>query len=360
MRSHKLKLDARTLLCLVQVIIGMIMGRSVNLRRLALHCDRSKSKLSSREKRLSRFFARFTYAQDAFARIIMKAMGSAPVLLSLDRTNWKLGKYDINFLVLAVCWKGIAVPLFWLLLPHQGCSNVDHRRTLVQQFLDLFGASSVQALVADREFVGPEWLSYLEESGITFHVRIKNNVHIEHFKKEAAVKNVLNALKPGEWVIFSGKRRIGKRKEAQKHFVVGLKPKAGNDFVILISNREPHEALSRYKKRWEIETLFSALKTRGFCLESTHLRQQTRLLSLFGVLSLAFFWAYRLGHWIHQTRPIRLKKHGHRAISFVRYGLDALNVLLRQKIPQTYQKLVAHFLAPPPILPPKLLNLMGV
>ena len=361
MRSQILRLDARVLLCLVQVLIGLICERSVNLRRLALHCDRSKTKLTSREKRLSRFFQKFTYCQESFAKLIMKMVGSeGPVLLSLDRTNWKLGQKDINFLVLAVCWKGIAVPLFWLLLPHQGCSNPTHRIKLVQRFLALFGGCAIQALVADREFVGPEWLSFLEESGIVFHVRLKNNVYIEPFKGEPALKNRFQSLQAGESIALPGKRRIGKGKKAQKHFVVALKPNVGEDFVILISNREHHQALVRYKRRWEIEMLFSTLKTRGFCLENTHLHHQTRLLTLFGILSLAFFWAYKLGLWIHETHPIRLKKHGHLAVSFVRYGLDVLNVLLRQKIPQTYQMMVAHFLSPPQILPPKLLKLMGV
>ncbi|MBY0264077.1 MAG: hypothetical protein K2P90_01380, partial [Holosporales bacterium] len=42
------------------------------------------------------------------------------VLLVMDRTNWKWGQKDINFLFLAVAWEGIAVPLFWSLLASSG------------------------------------------------------------------------------------------------------------------------------------------------------------------------------------------------------------------------------------------------
>jgi hypothetical protein len=40
-----------------------------------------------------------------------------------NRTNWKFGKANINFLVLGVAYKGMAIPLFWYLLDKRGNSN---------------------------------------------------------------------------------------------------------------------------------------------------------------------------------------------------------------------------------------------
>jgi len=48
-------------------------------------------------------------------------------LLTMDRTNWKVGKVDINILMLAVAYKGVAFPLLWELLPKQGNSNTEER-----------------------------------------------------------------------------------------------------------------------------------------------------------------------------------------------------------------------------------------
>ena len=42
------------------------------------------------------------------------------------------------------------------------------------------------------------------------------------------------------------------------------------DFCIIVSFNKPDEALEYYSKRWQIETLFRALKTSGFNLEDTH------------------------------------------------------------------------------------------
>jgi hypothetical protein len=41
----------------------------------------------------------------------------------MDRTNWKFGKVNINYLVLGVAYKGMAIPLFWDLLDKKGNSK---------------------------------------------------------------------------------------------------------------------------------------------------------------------------------------------------------------------------------------------
>jgi hypothetical protein len=44
------------------------------------------------------------------------------------------------------------------------------------------------------------------------------------------------------------------------------------ELLVVISNDSPRTAMNDYAQRWGIETLFGMFKTRGFCLESTHLR----------------------------------------------------------------------------------------
>ncbi len=40
--------------------------------------------------------------------------------------------------------------------------------------------------------------------------------------------------------------------------------------MIVVSNVIFHNALFLYRRRWEIETMFECLKTRGFRMEDTH------------------------------------------------------------------------------------------
>ena len=76
--------------------------------------------------------------------------------------------------------------------------------------------------------------------------------------------------------------------------------------------------------------MFGALKSRGFDLESTHLRHRERLERLLGVLALAFGWAHRSDLWVaeHVRAPRLIAKYGRRAKSLFRLGLDSLCQLL--------------------------------
>jgi hypothetical protein len=79
-----------------------------------------------------------------------------------------------------------------------------------------------------------------------------------------------------------------------------------------------------YAKRWGVETLFGMLKTRGFCLESTHLQDSEQLCKLLALLSLALCWAVLIGEWLHNLQPLAIKKDDRRAKSLFRYGYDYL------------------------------------
>ena len=49
---------------------------------------------------------------------------------------------------------------------------------------------------------------------------------------------------------------------------------------------------------------------------------------LLALMSLALVWAVKTGEWLHQHHPIKLKKHGRKAKSVFRYGLDRLRSIV--------------------------------
>ena len=61
--------------------------------------------------------------------------------------------------------------------------------------------------------------------------------------------------------------------------------------MIIVTQKAVETAISDYAKRWEIETLFGILKSRGFDLEETHLNEIERLSKLVALLTLAMCWA---------------------------------------------------------------------
>jgi hypothetical protein len=81
------------------------------------------------------------------------------------------------------------------------------------------------------------------------------------------------------------------------------------EFLLIASSGAPQaEAFSAYSRRWEIETLFGALKSRGFNFEDTPLTHPERIGKLLGLLALAFAWTYRTGETLAAQQPIPFKK----------------------------------------------------
>src|SRR5436190_16976084 len=87
-------------------------------------------------------------------------------------------------------------------------------------------------------------------------------------------------------------------------FLSGCYLDAG-EYLILVAPEYTPTPQAEYKKRWGIQTLFGALKARGFNLEETRLQDPERLSKL---LALAFTWAFVVGEWQATVKELKLKK----------------------------------------------------
>jgi hypothetical protein len=84
---------------------------------------------------------------------------------------------------------------------------------------------------------------------------------------------------------------------------MGMRTPEG-EYVIVTSSAESDEILKDYALCWKIENLFGCLKSRGFCLEETHVTERERLEKLLALLTMAFCWAYIAGQWLARTHPL--------------------------------------------------------
>jgi hypothetical protein len=136
-------------------------------------------------------------------------------------------------------------------------------------------------------------------------------------------KTLFRMLKPGEQMVLEGMRIVC----GVKLFVVGMRL-PDSEYLILVTDSEPDGALEDYGKRWEIETLFGCLKTRGFDFECTHVVEPERVQKLLALMAVAYCWCVSTGEWLNSKKPIRIKKHGRKEISLFRHGLDELREVL--------------------------------
>jgi len=187
--------------------------------------------------------------------------------------------------MLGVVHSRIAFPLLWTMGPKQGNSNSAERMDLLERFETLFPQVKVACLTADREFVGKEWVSFLMMSPlIPFRIRRSHSELISSGSGKTRCNGaaMFHSLPYGQTRILSCKRWVWGR----KLYVVGWSL-ADGQLLIVATNISPKTALTDYAQRWGIETLFAALKTLSFNLESTHFQDGAKLNKLVALLAIA-------------------------------------------------------------------------
>lgn len=311
-------------------ICALCKVQSVCFEKLASGFD-SPAHRSSSLRRIQRFMAEYTLDTDLIARVIFALLPhQPPYTIAMDRTNWKFGQANINALVIAIVYEGVAFPILYKLMPKRGNSHTDERKEIIDRFIRLFGEGAIKHLVADREFVGENWLKYLNEQQIEYHIRIRDNFWLRNPRtgKEFKVSWLFNHLRINQCMIHHGIYYINN----QLCYISASKIKNNYgvpELQILVSYSNPQNAQEIYKERWQIETAFKALKSSGFNIEDTHLKDIDRLEKLFALVIVAFTWAYLVGIHIHQNvKSIRMLKHGYKAKSFFKTGLEYIASVL--------------------------------
>jgi hypothetical protein len=156
-------------------VLALVSVKTVNLVELAC-AFAGRAQQDSPYKKLQRFFRFFEIPFADIAQLVVALLGVAgPRTLTLDRTNWKFRKAELNLLVLGIVHQGIAYPVVWLALDKAGNSNTAERLTVLEIFPALFGKEQIACLVADREFVGRQGLRWLRKEGSKFHMRVHAN-----------------------------------------------------------------------------------------------------------------------------------------------------------------------------------------
>ncbi len=305
----------------------------------------------SNHRRIQRFLSGYDLEFAALGSLLVKLLLQTPPYLAVvDRTEWHFGEPPVNVLVVGIAHRGIAFPVAWAVLPKGGSSRASDQIEVLERFLTVVGTSSIEALVADREFISIDWIQCPQEKGIPFAIRLRSDRHVGVSPEGSS----LPAQMFDRWCSVGQEKKLegwnylfgadGKHAEAdllvRRIATAENTPDEEDSFLILaIWKVDPERATSLYRQRWEIKTMFAALKSRGYRLEQTHLTEPDRIQRPVGLLSVAFAWTHIVGErWAEQEGLPPKKTHGRRERSLFRYGLDRLQSILTtpERQPQAF------------------------
>ncbi|WP_118840710.1 IS4 family transposase [Salinibacter ruber] len=330
------------------------MQTTTNLAQLA-HAGKPQVETDSTYRRLQRFFAEFTFGYEALGRFLLDLVPTSPPYLAvLDRTEWHFGQTPVNVLMIGIAQNGIAFPVAWSVLDHGGGSGADEHTDLLKQFLQIVDPEHIRALVADREFTGAGFLRGLKKREIPFVIRLRKDRRIgppsnERSSREWSLpaRMFARTCPPEQAAHLNGLKGLGGAESVDSQVVT--KRLEDGSFLILAGRQvSPDSMMNLYRKRWEIETLFAALKSRGFGLEATHMTKPDRIRKLLGMLALTYSWTRIIGidREAREGHP-RECANGYPEKSLFRYGLDRLRELtanwhrMRDELHRCIQALIA-------------------
>ena len=165
--AANLSWNAARIKFLAAFLLALFAGKTVNLAQIATFFV-GRATTDSNYKRIKRFLRFFEFSQPEIAQLVIDWMKlEPPFVITIDRTEWQLGKRWVNVLMLAIVSEtGVAVPVVWTVFSKKGCSNDSERQEILEKYLAIFGVASIRFVTCDREFASHQWLNYLNHRRI--------------------------------------------------------------------------------------------------------------------------------------------------------------------------------------------------
>ena len=315
-------------------------------------------KQESNYRRIQRFLSGYEVDFTALGSLLLHLLPQRPPYeVVIDRTEWHFGETAVNILMVGIAHEGMAFPIAWTVLPSGGSSDFQSQAKVLERFLEVVDPDSIEVVTADREFISVPWMRWLRDRGIPFAIRLRSDRRIWGSPEGPSLPARMHArtVAPGSERALEGTRYLsgaqeegaqedGAQEDGAEEVLVPVRvairrigdEDSDDPFLILAaSGIDPAEATEFYRQRWAIETMFAALKSRGFDLEETHVTEPGKVENLVGLLALAFGWTRLVGEErAAREGPPTTKSHGRKERSLFRYGLDRLQNIFSTPEPQ--------------------------
>ena len=255
--------------------------------------------------------------------------------LVLDGTEWAIGETKIQLLTLCILWHGVAIPIWWEDLEKLGHSSQEERKILIINALKQYDLRGM-VLLADREYLGEDWFSFLRQQGIDFVIRLKSTVYHAQVNaskglRQSAMLHQVQGQNRRQWV----DKNITLKGFNYRYIVVKNRKQDPEEplLYLLTSLDRADKAIGAYALRWKIESCFKHLKSNGFDLEAMNVKGSEKRQLMMAVVVFLYVLATTEGYLAIQKTKNDKKhyKYFHDkqvqtlAISFFRKGISVLH-----------------------------------
>ena len=290
---------------LAQLISGIIGSHQTQLSEIATSVSGAgNNKAESRTTQYRRWLKNEQVEPSLyfapFARALLEALSrSGPLVLIIDGSGVGQG---CMALVINVRYGGRALPIGWLVVKSKkGHLAQSLHLRLLKQVKPLVPATAQVVFLGDGEFDGCRLLRRLDYYGWKYVCRTAKNSRLYCEGEETNFAEL--GLQRGELVELS--EVSFSRAGWGPLLALGVWDCSQEEPLYLVSNLGlGEEAVWYYKLRFHIETFFSDLKTRGFNIQRSHLKEPSRLARLLLAACLAYLWVCYLGSVVLKTNLV--------------------------------------------------------
>lgn len=231
-------------------------------------------------------------------------------------------------LMVSIAWKNRALPVCWLVRKgSKGHFSVNAHLEVIEELAKLLPEHGKQiVLLGDGEFDSPELQAYCQDQGWLYVFKTAKNTKV-NTDKSLDGAFAIGCLYPMEghqhWLaeLYFTKKLFGPVKCMVWHH-----PKC-DEPIYLVSNLEwAKDIMDYYSKRFLIETMFRDIKSSGFNIHKTRLKDPERLFNLLILVAIAFLIVAAFGAFEQQWQHFKAKfarKDRIKQLSVFQIGLRA-------------------------------------
>jgi len=332
---------ARHFMTLVSLICGMIGSHSVQLPKIACCMPLGPQQRESHIKRIQRWLQNDRIDTGIhylpYAQYIVQKCAQDQIIIAIDGSVVARGCVA---LMASMIYHNRALPLTWLVKSgKKGHFSEEMHCSILDQLKPIIPPQRSITIVGDGEFDNIEFLKKITAYGWTYVCRTASSTLIYPSEHDNFPIGTVRA--EFDTIIEIPAVCITQKRYGPVHALVYWDGVAKEPIYLITTLNTSGCAISCYKRRFIIETFFSDQKSRGFGLESSHLRAPVRVQRLLLAACLAYVWIVLLGV---QAATAQWQARIHRGdrcdVSLFQLGTRFLSYCLTEwlTIPETFQR----------------------